>query len=70
MILLSDFLFIGWKGLVGQPGHNTRRHARLQPKLPGQGCMGDLTSECSFDSQAPWVIDEIDLIFDMIFMVF
>ena len=28
--------------------------------------MDDLTTECSFDSQAMWVIDLLDLFFDVI----
>ena len=46
--------------MCGQPEHNTRPHSRLQPSFLG---MDNLTTECSFDSQAMWVIDLLGLIF-------
>ena len=35
----------------------------------GHGCMHDLTTECSFDAQATWVIDVLSLSIDMPSMV-
>ena len=35
------------------------------PEFPGHGCMDDLITERSFDSQAMWVIDVLGLFFDM-----
>ena len=37
-------------------------------QFPGIGCMDDLTTECSFDSQAAWVIDVPGLFLDMLFV--
>ena len=44
------------------PGHNTRPHARFH----GYGCMDDLTTELSFDSQGTWVIGVHSLYLDML----
>ena len=49
--------------MLGKPGHNTRPNAI---KFPGHGCMDDLVTERSFDSQATEVIDELGLFFDML----
>ena len=49
----------------GQPGQNTRLHARLPPSFQG---MDHLTTERSFDVPAMWVIDVLVLFFDMLFM--
>ena len=32
-------------------------------QIPGHGCMNDLTTERSFDSQAMWVTDVLGLLF-------
>ena len=40
------------KFLRRQPGHNTPRYTQF----PGHGCMDDLTTECSFDSQATYCV--------------
>ena len=49
----------------GNPGHNTRPHARLPPSFLG---MDDLTTDCSFDSQAKCVIGVLGLLFDLLSM--
>ena len=45
---------------VGMPGII---HDRMPDchQFPGHRCMDDLTAECSFDSQASWVIDVLGL---------
>ena len=40
----------------------------IATQFPGHGCMYDLTTERSFDSQAMWVINVFDFLFDMIYM--
>ena len=45
----------------GQPWHNTQPYARLPPSFFGHGCMANLITERSFDSQATWVIDVLGL---------
>ena len=47
----------------GQPWQNTRPHARLQPILLSMDASADLATERSFDSQATWVIDVLDISF-------
>ena len=34
----------------------------ISTQFPGHGCMNDLTTERSLDSQATWVIDELGLL--------
>ena len=48
--------------MPGQPGHNTRPHARLPPSFLG---MDEFTTIRSFDSQETWAIDVRGLFFDM-----
>ena len=36
--------------------------------FPGHECMDDLTTECSPDSQAMWVIDVLGLFLDMLYI--
>ena len=50
-----------------QPGiiHN---HTPDYPQFHGHGCIDDIKNERSFDSQAMWVIDVLDLLFDMLSM--
>ena len=52
----------------GQPGQNTRLHARLPTSFQGMNHVDDLTTERSFDVPAMWVIDVLVLFFDMLFM--
>ena len=40
----------------------------IATQFPGLGCMDDLTTKRSFDSQAAWVIDVLGLFFDMLSM--
>ena len=40
----------------------------IATSFPGHVCINDLTTERSFDSQALWVIDVLDLFFDMFCM--
>ena len=49
----------------GHLWHNTRPQPLLPPR---HGCVDDLITVCSFDSQATWVIDVLGLIFDMLSM--
>ena len=35
----------------------------IATQFPGHGCMDDLTTEISFDSQALWVIDVLGIYF-------
>ena len=46
--------------MPGHTGHNTRPHAQF----PGYGCMDDLTTENSFNSQATWVIMSLIYLLD------
>ena len=48
--------------MPGQTGHNTQPHAQF----PGYGCMDDLTTESSFNSQATCVIMSLIYFFDML----
>ena len=48
--------------MCGQSDHCTRPHARF----PRHGHIDDLTTECSFVSQATWVIDVLGLFFDIL----
>ena len=48
--------------MPGQSGHNTTACPISRQFLS----MDDLTTELSFDSQAMWVIDVLDLLFDML----
>ena len=53
-----------------QLGLDTRPHTGLPPHfLSGHGCMDELTTERSSDSQATWVIGVFGIFFDMISMV-
>ena len=49
----------------GLPGHNSRPLAQLPPNILD---MDDLTTELIFNSKATWVIDVLDLFFDMLSM--
>ena len=40
----------------------------IATKFAGNGCMDDLTTERSFDSQATWVSTVLDLFVDMLSM--
>ena len=49
---------------MGSPGIINDRTSDCH-QSPGHGCIDDLTTERSFDSQATWVIDMLDLFFDV-----
>ena len=36
----------------------------IATQFPGHGCMNDLSTECSIDSQATWVIDVLGLFYN------
>ena len=40
----------------------------MDTQFPGHECIDDLTTVRCFDSQAAWVIDVLDLCFDMLSM--
>ena len=52
----------------GQPMGRIHGHTPFATQFPGHGCIYDLTTELSFDSQATWVIDVFGFLFDMIFI--
>ena len=49
----------------GQTGPNPPPYARLPPQFTWHGCMDDLTTERSLDSQVTSVNDALGLFFDM-----
>ena len=46
----------------------TKRAGPIATQLPGHGCIDDFITECSFDSQATWIMDGLGLFFDMFSM--
>ena len=53
---------------MGSPWTEYTATHPIATQFPGHGCIYDLTTELSFDSQATWVIDVFGFLFDMIFI--
>ena len=52
----------------GQPGHIYTTTRLIATQITRHGCMDDLTTESSTDSQATWVVDVLGLCCPRVFV--